>query len=378
MTTTRSRLSIRVVSNRDEARRFVHLPVMLHGRVPQWAPTGLRRDALRQLDRDRHPFYRHSAAQWFLATRNGTVVGRIGAIDHVPFNRHHGSNTAFFGNFDCVDDADVSGALFEAAMEWASGRGRELMTGPRGIAGFDGTVLVDGFEHASVAGVPWNPPFVGGLIESAGFAKYADYLSGSFPGTHDLDPRIYAIARRVRERSDIEVHQPKSRRDLRMWIDRALPVYLETISQMPGYTPATPEEVAETISTLMWIADPRGITIITAQGVPIGFLFAYPDVATALRSTGGRTTPAGVARLVRTRSSGRRWIINGLGVVESHRGTGASALLYTTITRLLTKTIGVDHVEVVHVGEENHASRTDMEKLDVRWYKRHRHYGRGL
>ena len=65
-------LSVEKIDTRqkDQVRRFVRLPFRLYQNHPQWVPP-LLVDAEMQLNRDKHPYYEHSAADFFIARRDG-------------------------------------------------------------------------------------------------------------------------------------------------------------------------------------------------------------------------------------------------------------------------------------------------------------------
>ena len=50
--------------------------------------------------------------------RMAKIVGRIMASDDPNYNAIHDSNVGCFGQFECVDNADVAAALFNAAEGW--------------------------------------------------------------------------------------------------------------------------------------------------------------------------------------------------------------------------------------------------------------------
>ena len=56
------------------------------------------------LSREKNPFFEHAEAEYFLAERDGEVVGRIAAISNRLHNETHGDRVGFFGFFECVDD----------------------------------------------------------------------------------------------------------------------------------------------------------------------------------------------------------------------------------------------------------------------------------
>jgi hypothetical protein len=80
---------------KQEVKRFVELPYSLYRDCPQWVPP-LYMDAYLLLNRKKHPFFGHSEADFFLAVRDGKVVGRICAGNNKPFNEYHETKKAQF------------------------------------------------------------------------------------------------------------------------------------------------------------------------------------------------------------------------------------------------------------------------------------------
>jgi len=76
------------VKNSDQVRRFVRLPYRLYKNHPQWVPP-LFIDAQMFLNREKHPYYEHSTADFFIANRDGQDVGRIAVLINNPFNAYH-------------------------------------------------------------------------------------------------------------------------------------------------------------------------------------------------------------------------------------------------------------------------------------------------
>ena len=46
-------------------------------------------------------------------------------------------DTGFFGFYECIDDLDVSKALFETAREWLRAKGKKKMNGPQSFTVYD-------------------------------------------------------------------------------------------------------------------------------------------------------------------------------------------------------------------------------------------------
>jgi GNAT superfamily N-acetyltransferase len=357
-----------------DVRRFVAFPFELYRECPHWVPP-LRADAHSTLQRDKHPFYAHSTADFFIVESGGATLGRIAALENRHFNQHQGRRAAFFGYFEVVEDQAAAAALFEAALTWARQRGLNEIIGPRGVIGIDGSVLVEGFDQRPALGIPYNFPYYDQFIRAAGFAPDADYLSGYLSGKHELPERFYRIAETVKRRRGFWIKTFTSQREIHSWIPRALEVHRQAMSQLHTFYPPTEAETSMVINTLLKVVNPHLVKLVMQGEEIVGFILAYQDVSAALQKARGRLWPFGWYHILREQRATKWLNINGLGLLPSHRGLGANTLLYTELEKTV-KTFGFEHIDVVQVNADNFNSRADMENIGVRWYKRHRHYRR--
>ncbi len=358
--------------NKGDVDRFVSLPYELYRDCEQWVPP-LRSEMEHILDARRHPFYEHSTAEFFVAECDGQVLGRVAALDNHNFNRHHGSQTAFFGYFETVDDPEVASKLLDEVVGWSLGRGMDHIIGPRGVIGIDGTVLVEGFEHRPALGIPYNYPYYDSHIKQAGFTKDTDYLSGYIPGSSTLPDRVYAIAEKVKARRGFWIKTFQSKREIRAWIPRALEIHRQAMGTLHSYYPPTQREADLILETLLQVGDPRLIKLVMKQDNVAGFILAFPDVSAALQKMNGSIWPFGWFHFLREQRT-TRWVnVNAVGLLPAYRGVGANTLLYAELAKTINES-GYDHVDVMQVEENNINSTADMAALGVQWYKRHRHY----
>lgn len=362
---------------RRDVRRFTRFPFQLYRDCPQWVPP-LLSDAENQLDRQQNPFYRHSAAEFFLAESEGQTLGRLAVMDSRRYNEYLGAETAFFGLFEAVDDSQVACRLFDAAIDWARARGLKKMIGPRGLYGPDASgILVAGFEHRPAMGVPYNHAYYDNLLQAAGFEKDADHLSGYLSGHIKLSDRYYAIAEKVKARRGLRIKSFSSKEEMRQWVPRVGQIYNRAFEGSHHFYPLNEKEIERLGQDLITIADPRLIKLVLKGKEVIGFVFAYPDITAGLQKARGRLWPLGWYYLLREQRR-TRWVnFNGLGVLPAYQGMGASILLYTEVAKTIEK-YDFEHADLAQVGEENVKSRGDLETLGAEWYKRHRNYQRIL
>jgi hypothetical protein len=358
-------------------RQFINFPFELYRDCPEWVPPILLEMKL-ILNRKKHPFYHHSAAEFFLAESEGQTLGRITVIDNRNYNSYHGHKNGFFYFFEAVEDYQVSQALFGAACDWAQNRGLEDLVGPKGFLQGDGMgILVEGFDHRPAIGIPYNYPYYDALLRDSGFEKETDFASGYLRGDHKLPQRFYDIAEKVKARRDFSIKSFTSQREMRRWIQRVGKVYNETFTENWEYCPLTEEEMGVVADRLLAISDPRLMKLVMKGDDIAGFVFAFPDISAAIQKTRGRVWPLGWILLMREFKRTKWANLNGLGLLEKYRGVGANSVLYTELAKSVHD-FGFEHTDVVQVEERNAKSLAEMAAIGVEWYKRHRIYRRTL
>ncbi len=365
------------VRSRRDVRRFVELPYRLYRNDPRWVPPP-RAEARAALDPNRHPFYEHSDASFFVACRGGEVVGRLGVLEHRPYNRAHGTTSAAFTLFECEDDEDAGAALFERAFAWARARGLNRLVGLRGLGALDGYgVLVDGFDRPQLMTMThYNPPSYPALLERLGFGKEVDFVS------YELDRETFVMPEAVqhaasRAERELRIVRCPTRRALVRAARRIGETYNRAFVDNWEYYPLTDREVDFVVDQVRPIADPRLMTFIAAGEEVVGFVLAFPDVSAALRAMRGRLTPWGVLRLLRERSRATRVALNGAGILPEHQGRGGNALLYVQIERAVRQS-QFRTAELPQVAETAVKMRADLERLGARPIKRHRVFARDV
>ena len=364
-------------TDRQDVKRFVQFPFHLYRDCPQWVPP-LVSSARKQLDRERHPFYHHSDADFFLAMQRGDVMGRIAVLEPRKRNTYRGRQGAFFYLFDTVEDKSVARALFAAAFDWARSRGLEEISGPDGLLPGDGLgVLVKGFEQRPAMGITYNYPYYDAYIKDSGFQKQTDYNSWHLPGDFELPERISRIAAKMQERRGFRVLHFRSKDDLRAAAPQVIDAYNAAFSENREFIPITGEDAKKITQRLIDLTQPDLVKVVAKGDEIIGFVLGFPDVSAALQRCKGRLWPFGWALLMRE-AKRTRWInFNGGGILPKYQGLGVNAVLYAELYKTFRERAFL-HADIVQVNERNIKMTREMEALGADFYKIHRLYERAL
>jgi GNAT superfamily N-acetyltransferase len=321
---------IRPVADRRDLRRFIRLPFELYRNEPNWVPP-LLMDVRSRLDPAKNPFFAHADAQYFLAWRDGRVVGRICAhIDH-NFNEFQHNDWGLFGFFECENDPETARALLDSAEAWLRERGRDRMVGPMDFSTNDECgLLIDGHELTPIILSPWHHRYYPALIEAAGFGKAMDLLMWSLnvSARDRVHPAIWEAAAKVESEHGIVV-RPFRKRDLKAEVERFLDVYNAAWERNWGSVPMTPEEARHYAKDLKPVLDENWAFIAeTRDGEVVGAALTLPDYNQVLSHLHGRLLPFGWAKALYYRRKIDKIRVFALGVKPEYQHTGVAAKFY--------------------------------------------------
>ena len=375
-------ISIHKVDLKDKAdvMRFIQLPFDLYAGHPQWVPPFIV-DVKTMLNPDKHPYYEHSDADFFVAIKDGDFVGRIAALENKPFNQYHDAKDAEFYLFECVNDQEVANALFETVFEWARSRGLNRLVGPKGFGPLDGYgIQIEGFEHRQMMNMMnYNYPYYRDLVENLGFTKIVDFVSSYMdPQAFQLPPKARKAANIAKKRGTFLVLDFKNKRALRSWAGRIGQAYNKAFVKNWEYYPLTQREIDFVVDNVMTIVDPDLIKIIVKEGEVVGFVFPFPDVSAAMQKNKGKL---GLIEIIRLLIEIKRtnWIsFNGVGILPEYQGLGGNAIMYAELEKSMHQNTQFVHSELTQVAETAEQMRKDLLNLGVRFYKNHRVYQRDI
>ena len=337
----------------------------------------LTADRLKELDKRKNVFFRHSDAEFFLAERDGRLVGTIAAIENRRHLETHGDGTGFFGFFECVADTAVAAALVEAAADWLRSRGLEFMRGPINFNMNDPTgVLLNAYDLAPVVMMAYNPPYYAELLEKNGFEKCHDLYA--YRAANDRPPpdRLKRAYDRLLRKGRFRIRHLEMSR-FQEEVALLFAVHAEAWEENWGEVPVTEEEVRLIASALKVFIDPELIHVVLEGHKAVALSVALPDANQALIRARGRRFPLGLLKILRARKriDTVREIL--MGVLKPYRGLGIdAALTYKTWQTGLEK--GYRWREMSWVLESNEAMWRSLEMVGAERYKTYRLYQKVL
>lgn len=368
------RVEIVEVGGGREMKEFIELPYRLYRSYPQWVPP-LRMAVKELLDRKKHPFYRNAEAAFFLARREGRVVGRIAAIFDRNHNRFQEEEAGFFGFFESERDQEAAAALLEAARQWVFGRGAVVMRGPVSPStNYECGMLLDAFDAAPMVMMTYNPPYYPELMDAVGMKKSKDlYAYLSTPTTVD-GKKVERVARRALATHGVRV-RPINLKDFQQEVEKIWQVYNGAWRRNWGFVPMTREEFAAMGAEMKQILVPDLVLVGEVGDRVVGFALALPDINLALKPAGGRLFPLGLLKILYHQRTIKNLRVLALGVVEEYRTTGVAAAFYASLIGN-SRRLGYRDCELSWILEDNVLMNRSLEMMGAKRYKTYRIYER--
>jgi GNAT superfamily N-acetyltransferase len=373
--------SIRPVRTKRDLNAFIELPFRLRRTDPQWVPP-LRFERRQFLSQDKNPYFEHAEAEYFLAERDGEVVGRISAQVDTRWDEFQGGNDGMFGFFESRDDPEVAAALIEAATGWLRERGRERMLGPMEFTTNDEVgLLIEGYDEPSMILEPWHPPYYRELLEGLGLTKAIDLYMwelwfGQLKEGTELHPMIHAAAQKSEEAG--VVIRKMRKRDMESEVASFMDVYNEAWGDNWGFVPITEAEVAFQAKNLKPVLDEDWAMIAEKDGEVVGAALTLPDVDQAIRKMNGRVLPFGWWHFVRRKRYIDRLRVFALGVKHDYQHLGVAAALYVRHVETAGRPGQIKGGHMGWILETNEAMNRAMEGMGGRIVQRYRIYERAL
>ncbi len=333
-----SKIEIHQVTNRKELGQFIQFYYDLY-RGNDYAVPYLYRDEMATLRADRNPSFECCEAKYFMAFRDGKMVGRVAAIINRRANERWNCHQVRFGWFDFIDDPEVSSALLKEVEDWGREKGMTEIAGPLGFIDTDREgMMIEGFDELSTMYVNYNYPYYPQHMERMqGFAKDNDYVEMKVKVPERVPDKFAKITEMVSKRYGLRVHK-FSRKEL---IDggygrKVFDLLNETYQNLYGFSQLSDRQIDKLVNDYIKIADLNLVTAVMDGDKMVGFGITFPSFSEALRKTrDGRFLPFGWWHLLKILKWHKTPVVDLLliGVLPDYRAKGANALIFDDLIR---------------------------------------------
>ena len=371
-------VEIREVKSRSELKQFIQFYYDLY-RGCDCAVPFLYFDEMATLRSDKNPSFECCEAQYFLAYKDGKIVGRVAAIINRRANERWNCHQVRFGWFDFIDDLEVSTALLKAVEDWGRERGMVEMAGPLGFIDTDREgMLVEGFDQLASMYVNYNYPYYPRHIEQmSGFKKDNDYVECKVKVPQVVPEKFVKVTDMVRRRYGLKVHKFTRHELIEEGYGRKVFDLLNaTYADLYGFSQLSDRQIDKLVNDYIKIADLNLVTAIMDAEKMVGFGITFPSFSRALQKTrDGRLFPFGWWHVLKILKWHKTPIVDLLliGVLPEYRAKGANALIFNDLIPYFQQ-YNFEYAETGPMMETNEGVLSQWQYLEATVHRRHRCY----
>jgi len=367
-------LEVKEVRSAKDLDRFIELSFSLYKNYPHYVPQ-LRKELLDQFSK-KNPFFMHAAVKYFVAEKDGRIVGRICSIINKRHREFQQEDAGFFGFFESENDRDVANALLDAVSADLKAEGMKVMRGPMNFSTNDECgCLIEGYDRHPMIMTAYNPPYYDNLFEQCGMVKAKDLYAYIYEVQQSLPEKVLRVAA-IAEKRGITVRPvDKKRFHDEMLVFRE--VYNDAWEQNWGFIPLTDEEIFYLGERLKQIVVPELTLIAEDNGNPVGFLGMVPDFNVVLKKMNGKINPLTIMKALYYSRKIRDLRLLLLGIKKHYRNKGVDALLMREGFKGI-RNGGYQRLEFSWILEDNIPVQRIVEMVGGRLYKKYRIYEKAL
>jgi hypothetical protein len=364
-------VTVKNVTNKSELNQFIKFPFKIYKGDPYWVPP-LLMEQKTLLNKQKNPFFKDAEAEYFLAYKNGEVVGRIAAIKNDIHLKYHNDSSGQFGFFECINEQEVANALFDKAKSWIKEKQLKYMRGPANPSSNDiYGMLIEGFDDSPRLLMPYNPKYYIELCENYGMKKAKDMFAWKI--VYDKITASEKLKRGqeiVRKRYNLKISQ-LDMKNFQKDLEKFKYVYNKAWAPNWGFVPMTEEQIDAMAKDMKPLAEPSLVLFGEIDNKLVGAALVMLDYNIIFKKMNGTLFPFNFIKLF-TQKKKIDWArILTLGIIPEYQKKGLDTIFYWEIVHRAAK-LGIRLGEASWVLEDNDMMNRGLELMNADRYKHYR------
>ena len=369
-------VEIKKVTTKSELKRFIRFNYEFYKDNPYSVPD-LYDDMLNTFSPKKNAAFEFCEADYFLALRDGKIVGRVAAIINRRANETWNRKTVRFGWIDFVDDMEVSTALIDTVKQWGKERGMTEIEGPLGFTDMDAEgMLVEGFDQLSTMATIYNYPYYPQHMERLGLSKSADWVEMKIYVPDAIPEKHRRISEIIAKRYNLHTRKLKSKKEVRQSgvAHDIFRLINDAYTPLFGYSRMPERQIDQYVKMYVPVLDLRMVSIVeNEQNEIVAVGISMASLSRALQKAKGRLLPFGWYHLLKALMWKRPKVLDLLlvAVRPDYQGKGVNALLFTDLIPVY-KELGFEYAESNPELEMNEKVQNQWQYFKTEQHKRRR------
>jgi len=375
-----SSIIIKEVISEEDLKDFVQFPFSLYKDHPYWVGPIINEE-LETLNKKKNPVFQNAIANYFLAYKNGLIVGRIAVIiNWIEVNEIKKSKVRF-GWFDFIDDINVSKKLLEKVVLIGKKNNLKHIEGPVGFSNMDKAgILIKGFDELNTMITLYNYPYYSEHLKKLGYQKLAQWVEYEIKiSSFEKSPeKIRKFSKLILDRYSLKILNFKSNKEILPYVDQMFDLLGKTYNELQTFVPIQPYQINYYKEKYFRYIHPEFIKcVVDNENNLIAFLITMPSFSKALKKINGKLFPFGFFRILWAQKFIKKVSLYLIGVRPDYQNKGAIAIIMNE----LQKTFNKYNIKVVETNpelEENTPIQTLWKNYEHRLHKKRATYTKSI
>ena len=371
-------VEIKRVTTRSDLKRFIRFNYEFY-KDNKYSVPDLYDDMLHTFSPKRNAAFEFCEADYFLAYREGKIVGRVAAIINHRANEQWDKKTVRFGWIDFIDDQEVSRALIETVKQWGRERGMDTIEGPLGFTDMDAEgMLIEGFDQLSTMATIYNYPYYPVHMERLGLEKSADWVEMKIFVPDEIPEKHKRISDIIARKYNLHIRKLTSKKEVReSGIGHQIfRLINDAYAPLCNFSRMTERLIDQYVYMYVPVLDLRMVSIVeNEQNEIVAVGISMASLSEALQKAKGRLFPFGWYYLLKALLWKRPKMLDLLlvGVRPDYQNKGVNALLFTDLIPVYQQ-LGFEYAESNPELELNEKVQNQWQYFKTEQHKRRRCY----
>ena len=372
---------IKTVSSKKDFMTFARFANKLYKGNKYYVPS-MPMDDISTFSKEKNAAFEFSDAEFYLAYKDGEVVGRVAAIINHKANDAWKVKQVRFGWIDFIDDLEVSAALLDAIIEFGRKAGMTQIVGPLGFTDFDPEgMLVEGYDRLSTMALIYNHPYYPEHMKKHGYYKETGWIEYRLTIPEFVSERHKRIAEAVMERYHLRIIK-KTRRQIKKerYGQKLFDLINQTYCVLYGYSLLSEKQIDQYVDMYLSLIDTEMLTFVeNKEGELIAAGISIPSLSEALQKCNGEIFPFGWWHLLKAMFLKKPDTLDLLliGVRPDYQNRGINSLMILDLVERYNK-LGFRYAETNAMLETNNRIHAMFEPFEKEVHKRRWVFGKDI
>lgn len=331
-------ISIKQITNNKELKQFVKFPFGLYKNCKYWVPP-LIRDEMATLNATKNPVFKNAEAFYFLAYKNGKIVGRIAVIiNHLEIEELKKKKIRF-GWIDMIDDIEVTKALLKQVTKIGKEYQLEYTEGPVGFSNMEKAgILTKGFNEMNTMITWYHYPYYAEHFEKLGFKKQATWVEYRLHNPTEITDKVIKFSKLIKKRYSLKVIRFNNKKQILPYVNDMFGLINKTYNTLQTFVPIQQYQIDYYKDKYFSFIHPDYITCITNNDNKlIAFSVVMPSFSKALKKANGRLFPFGWYFLKKALMKNDTAAFYLIGIDPEYQGKGVTAIIFEEMRSIFSK-----------------------------------------